>query len=474
MQTHLYNESLSQIELMNLALYRLDALAGLGLNSQGLPADIHLAHLLPSNPNHAVHEVWPATSWHAFHLNFIGLVESLEGEMGRASQTRSITEGQEHAILVSISKWDKATQEEELAELAELASSAQADVLEQIIQRSPHIHPKYLLGKGKLKEVVIKGLQRGANLIIFNQNLTPAQAQAIAEVTDVKVIDRTQLILDIFARRAHSKEGKIQVELAQLKYILPRLSGRHLSLSRLGGGIGSRGPGETKLESDRRRVRDRISHLEKDLASFTRHQGQRRTRRIKQMIPIISIVGYTNAGKSTLLNILTNSHVTAKDQPFETLDTSSRRLRFPKDQEVIITDTVGFIRDLPRELMGAFRTTLEELRDADILLHVVDATARDIEGQHQSVELILQELKLEQVPRLIVLNKCDRLPHTDIDILCHRFQAMAISALNPETIPPLVHRLQQYVNTLSKRRAAYDESSEQSHQNVAARNLAVQ
>jgi GTP-binding protein HflX len=261
----------------------------------------------------------------------------------------------------------------------------------------------------------------------------------------MKVIDRTQLILDIFARRAHSREGKIQVELAQLRYLLPRLSGggRTTAFSRLGGGIGGRGPGETKLETDRRRVRDRIAHLERELVAFARHRDQRRARRVRHLLPTISIVGYTNAGKSTLLNALTSSDVPARDRPFETLDTSSRRLRFPQDREVIITDTVGFIRDLPKDLVGAFRTTLEEMRDADLLLHLADASSRDLPGQIEAVEAILAQLELDRIPRVMVLNKCDRLDPTEADALCRRYGAVGISAIRAETLPPLVQRLDQ-------------------------------
>jgi GTP-binding protein HflX len=233
------------------------------------------------------------------------------------------------------------------------------------------------------------------------------------------------------------------VELAQLRYLLPRLSGSSTALSRLGGGIGGRGPGETKLETDRRRVRDRIAHLERELADFTRHRDQRRARRYRNMVPTISIIGYTNAGKSTLLNALTQSHVPAQDRPFETLDTSSRRLRFPRDREVIITDTVGFIRDLPKALVGAFRTTLEELRDADLLLHVVDASARQPDIQIEAVEAILTELDLMRLPRVMVFNKCDRLPPEEAVALCRRYGAVGISALEPATLPPMVERLDQ-------------------------------
>ncbi len=251
------------------------------------------------------------------------------------------------------------------------------------------------------------------------------------------------MILDIFARRAHSREGKVQVELAQLRYLLPRLSGRSTALSRLGGGIGGRGPGETKLETDRRRVRDRIDHLERELVHIARHRDQRRARRARHLLPIISIVGYTNAGKSTLLNALTESHVPAQDRPFETLDTSSRRLRFPRDREVIITDTVGFIRDLPKALVGAFRTTLAELRDADLLLHLVDASANDPATQMNAVEEILTELDLGRIPRLLIFNKCDRLREEEAGALCRRYGGLGVSALRPSTLAPLVERLAQ-------------------------------
>lgn len=285
-------------------------------------------------------------------------------------------------------------------------------------------------------------------MVIFDQTLSPAQLRAISEMTDIKVIDRTQLILDIFARRAHSREGKVQVELAQLRYLLPRLSGKGAQFSRLGGGIGTRGPGETKLETDRRRVRDRITHLERELTQFGRQQDQRRSRRSRHGLPIVSLVGYTNAGKSTLLNVLTNSQVSAQNRLFETLDTTSRRLRFPEDREVIITDTVGFVRDLPSELLGAFRTTLEELREADLVLHVVDGSAVDIDIQITAVIAILEELHLNGIPRLLVFNKCDQISPSHIESLCRRYGAIGISALQPATLHPLLARLEAHVRSL--------------------------
>jgi len=441
--THLHNEPLTQDDLTDLALLRLDLIVAIGVGPDGLPADVSLAHILPPNPRGQVYDVWAPSPFHSFQLECEAFVDALETELTRVASDHVVQDGQESAILISVSTRSRGDQEERLEELAELVRSDEITVLESVVQRSQDIHPKYLLGSGKLKEVVIKALQRGADLLIFDQDLTAAQIRTIAEVTEMKVIDRTQVILDIFARRAHSREGKIQVELAQLRYLLPRLSGKSTALSRLGGGIGGRGPGETKLETDRRRVRDRIAHLERELGAFARHRDQRRGRRFRRMVPIISIVGYTNAGKSTLLNALTESHVSVQDRPFETLDTSSRRLRFPRDREVIITDTVGFIRDLPKDLMGAFRTTLEELRDADLLVHLVDASARDLQGQVESVEAILSELELERMPRLLVFNKCDRLAPEEAEALCHRYRALGISALQPTTLTPLTDCLER-------------------------------
>jgi len=290
-------------------------------------------------------------------------------------------------------------------------------------------------------------MQIGANLLIFDHELTPAQARSLTDFTELKVIDRTQLILDIFARRAHSREGKIQVELAQLKYALPRLPTRDTALSRLTGGIGARGPGETKLEISRRRVRDRIHLLEKQTRLIEKSRGRQRVKREKTAIPIISIVGYTNAGKSTLLNTMTKSAVFTEDRLFATLDPKSSRLRFPRDAEAIITDTVGFIRDLPPDLFAAFRATLDELKEADLLLHLVDVSNPYFESQIEAVDKILQELEIAGKPTLLVFNKEDRLPDKSLlTDLCRRFGAVAISALNPASLSPLMEKLEKMVN----------------------------
>ncbi len=440
-RTHLHDQPLSQEDLTTLALLRLDLIAVLGVTPDGLPGTLHVAHLLPPNPNGQLCQIIKPVPFHQHHLEADRFVQDLEHDLQRADGSHAVGDDRQAVMLVSASPRSRIDQEDRLAELHELAESDGLRVLDRMVQRTQDGHQRYLLGSGKLKDVLMRALQKGADLLIFDQDLTPAQARAISEVTELPVIDRTQLILDIFARRAHTREGKVQVELAQLRYLLPRLSGHGASLSRLGGGIGTRGPGETKLETDRRRIRDRIAHLERELISFARHQDQRRAKRIRHGLPVVSIVGYTNAGKSTLLNQLTESHVPVEDRVFETLDTTSRRLRFPTAREVIVTDTVGFIRDLPKDLLGAFRTTLEELRDADLLLHLVDASARDLDVQISAVETIVRELNLDSIPRVLVFNKCDRLPAHEAQLLCRRYGAIGISALQPATLRPLMEHL---------------------------------
>jgi len=299
-------------------------------------------------------------------------------------------------------------------------------------------------------------MRLGADLIVFDTELSPAQVRSLSEATDLKVIDRPQLILDIFAQRAQSREGKIQVELAQLKYILPRLiAGQNSAFSRLAGGIGGRGPGETKLETDRRRVRDKITQLEKQVDNLSRQRQERRKHRVSKNVPIISLVGYTNAGKSTLLNTLTDSKVYAENKMFATLDPTSRRLRLPYEQEVIINDTVGFIRDLPEALVAAFRATLEEISDSDLLVHVVDASNPNAAAQIESVEKILLELKLNEIPQIIVLNKADLLDEDSLNALKRQIEidkhreTVSISAIQPQTLKPLVEKIGEIIGEVS-------------------------
>ncbi len=435
--THLKDQPLTKEDLTDLALLRLDMMVAIGVGEHGEPGHISVAHLLPPNLEGKTYAELPPTTFHAFQLECQQFIQSLESEIARGTPSLRATNDRPGALLVSVHSRSSSEQEEYIEETRDLIASQGIDVLGTVAQRLATVNPKYVLGVGKLTDVIIQALQSGADMLIFDRDLTPTQIKAISNMTEMKVLDRTQLILDIFAKRAHSRAGKIQVELAQLKYVLPRLSQSNTAFSRLGGGIGGRGPGETKLETDLRRVRDRIGHLERQLQSLTKHRIQQRTKRARHQVPVVSIVGYTNAGKSTLLNALTESHVPVKDQPFETLDTVSRRLRLPTGREVILTDTVGFIRDLPRGLLEAFRTTLDELHDADLLVHVVDASVSDFDRQMQVVETILAELELDRVPRILVMNKCDRLQPKEAESLCRRNHAVGVSALHKETLSPI-------------------------------------
>jgi len=440
--THLKGEDLSQDDLTDLALLRLDLMAALEVNPQGLPGKVFLGYLLPGNEQEGVWRVEEYRGLADLNLNLLDFIHSLEDELQKGFGVLQV-DGKERAILVSVVPHGRPYPiEDSLEELKELTLSTDLEVIDVVVQRPKKIHPKYLMGEGKLKDLIIKGLQSGADIIVFNHNLSPAQVNAIAEVTDLKVIDRTQLILDIFAKRAHSRDGKVRVELAQLKYLLPRLTGKGTAMSRLMGGIGGRGPGETKLEIDRRRIKDRIHHLEKQLEHLGKGRWQRRTKRLKQGLPIVSIVGYTNAGKSTLLNALTNSEVEVQDKLFATLDTSSRRLRFPKEREVIITDTVGFIRNLPLDLLGAFHSTLDELHDADLLLHVIDMGNPRFEDQMVSVEELLKELDLWHIPLLRVFNKEDTVGSEFAEKVCQRFGGVSICALDRETFFALLQKIE--------------------------------
>ena len=441
-RSHPKEQPLTQEDLTLLGLLRLDMIGTMTVTPKGEPGLLSLAHLNPPSPKGELYTLMKPTLVHLCPVNFDTFIRELEADLQRQGGSHTMAQ-KPTAILVSASPQNKADQEERLVELAELASSADLTVIDRLVQRTQSGHHRFQLGSGKLKDVLMHAMQKGADLLIFDQDLAPAQLRAIDEITDLTVIDRTQLILDIFAQRAHSREGKVQVELAQLRYLLPRLSGQGTSLSRLGGGIGSRGPGETKLETDRRRIRERIDHLEREIEAFARHQDQRRARRVRQAFPVLSIVGYTNAGKSTLLNVLTQSEVSTAPRVFETLDTTSRRLHFPHGREVILTDTVGFIRDLPKDLVAAFRTTLDEMRDADLLLHVVDAGEKDLTAHIASVETVLQSLALDQIPRVLVFNKCDQLPAGQAEVFCRRYGAIGISALQPETLPPLLRHLEE-------------------------------
>ncbi|HWP34847.1 MAG TPA: GTPase HflX [Thermodesulfobacteriota bacterium] len=441
--TRLGGEGLTKEDLTDLALLRLDLMGVIDVGADGLPGQIHLAHLLPPNPQNENWRLLPPTPAYALDLDFAAFIHALEDEIARAQGARDVGDTRPRALLVSVTTDRSSRPEASLEELKELARSDDIVVLDAVLQRRQRLDPSYLVGRGKLDELIMQSLRLGADLLVFDQDLTPAQARSISDAARLRVIDRTQLILDIFARRAQSRDGKLQVELAQLRYTLPRLAARDGHLSRLGGGIGTRGPGETKLEADRRRIRRRIQQLEREIEALSRGRAQRRARREAGGLPVLSIVGYTNAGKSTLLNRLTNSQVVAEDRLFATLDPTARRLRFPEAREAIVTDTVGFIRDLPKDLVAAFRATLEELAYADLLLHVVDVSNPDWPQQRQAVEAILEELGLGHLPRLLVFNKQDRLPPGEAEALARLHGAVAISAARGEGLDRLLHAIEE-------------------------------
>jgi GTP-binding protein HflX len=451
--THLDAAALSQDDLMDLVFLRLDCIAALQLDPHGGATHLQVAHILPGDrADHHGWEIFPPTPLHAFDLDFLQLVQSLEAELERNRSALLAGGRSDRALLVGVAPLaggvDREAAETSMAELAELARTSGIEVADVILQRQRQSNPKYLIGKGKLSEIVLRALQCGVDLLIFDQELNPSQVRSLTDITELRVIDRTQLILDIFAQRAQSREGKIQVEMAQLKYLRPRLGVKDDALSRLTGGIGARGPGETKLEINRRRLSERIAHLERELATVRRNRGQRRSQRLRKELPIISIVGYTNAGKSTLLNTLTHSRVSVENKLFATLDPTSRRLRFPRDFAVIITDTVGFIRDLPKDLLDAFAATLEELNDADLLLHVVDISNPHFEEHMESVERILTQLDLHKKPNILVFNKKDRVDAELLTRKLRRHGGVAVSALDSGTLEPLILALQDQVEAL--------------------------
>jgi len=436
LHTHLVPEGLSREDLMDLLFLRLDSISVLTVDEWGQPMQFQNAHLMPPEPGkedsgYTTGELMP---WDRVEINFTEQAEHLEQEFGRVIDD-AVSTGTDadavRAVLVSVALDPRPVQERHLAELAELARTAGVSVTGSMIQRVASIHPRHILGRAKLAELEVLALQGQASLIIFDGELSPAQLNSLAELTERKVMDRTQLILDIFAKHAVTKAGKLQVEMAQLQYSLPRLSGRDRSLDRLAGGIfGNKGRGETKLELDRRRIRERITRIRKDLDELRRQRFHTRARRARQGLPLAALVGYTNAGKSTLLNTLTKADVLSENKLFATLDPTTRRLRFPKERELVLADTVGFIRSLPKELTEAFRATLEELEAADLLIHVVDASHPERDQQMESVERILADMELQNVPRITLMNKWDCVPAGDrVAFLLDRPDAIPVSAL---------------------------------------------
>lgn len=449
--THLKDESLTTDDLTDLALLRLDLMAVITITNEGRPYQVHVGHILPKISDKEPYQILLPLDPSQLDIGCLNLIQALETELAKVRSLYDAEIRKERALLISVTAAPRHIALDSLAELEELSESSDIEVVGTVLQQRRRVDTRFLMGLGKLKDLTILALQKGATFIIFDQELNPSQIRSITDQIDLKVIDRTQLILDIFAQRAQTREGKFQVELAQLKYLLPRLITKNTAMSRLTGGIGGRGPGETKLEINRRRVRDRIAKLEKELSLVKKHRKQQKARRNKRGLPVISIIGYTNAGKSTLLNTLTKSSVLAESRLFATLDPASRRLKFPKDIEVIITDTVGFIKNLPKDLMVAFRATLEELENADLLLHVIDISNPRFEDQIESVEKILADLNLQNIPEIRVLNKQDLVDQETIDKLNRILDGIPVSANDVSTLMPLIEKMEAVIEQIKER-----------------------
>jgi GTP-binding protein HflX len=442
--THLRGEPLTQDDLNDLALLRLDLIAMIQADESGNAGKIELAHILPGLDGDQKSEPFrriEARDVYQLNFNFEEEIRALESEFSRVTGRRAGETQKERALILSLTPGEGAR-----SEIAELVKAAGVEIAEVIPLSGGRIHPRTVVGQGRLQRIALVAMRRSADVAIFDIDLKPAQARAFEDTTGLKAVDRTQLILDIFAQRARSRDGKLQVELAQLKYSLPRLTEEDAGLSRLVGGIGGRGPGETVLEIGRRRARSRIRSLEKEIQRLSRQRGVRRRRRIRQGLPVLSIIGYTNAGKSTLLNALTESEIDTADQMFVTLDPTSRRLRFPKQGDVIISDTVGFIRDLPPDLVAAFKATLEELSDAALLLHVVDASDPNLERKMDAVNRVLSDLDLNHIRRLVVMNKADVVESSFLQGLCERYDAIAVSALKRQDLDRLLETAEKLIN----------------------------
>ena len=443
LHTHLSPDGISQEDLMDMLFLRLDAVIALSVNPTGDPVQWQAAHLLPSGATGKPYHLDAPQPWDRTAAQFTATAEALEEELARRGEDAREAADAPRALLVSVAAQPRILQERNLDELAELARTAGLTVAGRMAQRVAQVNPRLILGKGKVAELEVLALQGRAGMLVFDGELSPAQLHNLADITERKVIDRTQLILDIFAQHAVTRAGKLQVELAQLRYTQPRLVGKNRAMDRLMGGIGGRGPGETKLETDRRKSRERMARIRKELDQLRRQRAFTRARRSRQGIPLAALVGYTNAGKSTLLNRLTRSDVLAENKLFATLDPTTRRLRFPAEREIILADTVGFIRNLPKELMDAFRATLEELEAADLLVHVADASHPDLLQQISAVETILAEMELDRVPRLLVLNKWDQLAAPARAELADAFPlALPVSAKSGDGLNYLLEQLE--------------------------------
>ncbi len=450
--THPTGDSeLSTLDLTSLKEMRFDLMAALGVDARAAVSQVSFAYISGwgGEEEALVDTVGPLSLDDFIAMDLAYLTAQIDRRLEERGKTVSLAE-KEQAILVGVerqSSWDIADSLEELAQLAETAGAV---VVDRMWQKRDRPDAALFVGRGKVQEIAAARQEKGANLIIFDDELSPAQQRNLEQNLGTKVLDRTALILDIFAQRARTHEGKLQVELAQLKYNLPRLGGQGLVLSRLGGGIGTRGPGETKLEVDRRRIRDRIADIEREIKLIRRHRELHRQRRQSARVPGIALVGYTNAGKSTLLNALTAADVLAEDKLFATLDPTTRKITLPGGQEALLTDTVGFIQKLPHQLVAAFRATLEEVVQADLLLHVIDASHPRHLEQSDAVFSVLGELGAADKPVIPVYNKIDRLDsHHLKERLLRNPDSVAISARGGQGVADLLDRIRAFLRRRS-------------------------
>jgi len=442
LHTHLGDTGITEEDLMDLVFLQLDSICVLTVNGEGAPHTFQWAHLMPYSAGSRLYHYSSHFPWDQVDIDFSSEVEGLEKEFARSNPEAVSSSDPERAILLSVDTRPKHVQENSLLELRELVQTAGLKVTETMIQRVNKVNPKHILGKGKLAELEILALQTFSSTLVFDRELTPAQIRNLSRITERKILDRTQVILDIFAQHASSRAGKLQVELAQLNYTLPRLSDQNKAFSRLSGGIGGRGPGETKLELDKRRIADRKTKIKKELDKVRQNRAHTRQRRNFAGMPIVALVGYTNAGKSTLLNTLTNSGIHTANNLFATLDPTSRRLRFPQDREVILTDTVGFINYLPDNLKESFLATLEELHSADLLVQVADASHPELENQVQAVNSILEDMDLGETPRILALNKWDLVSEEGRGALRNLYpDGVPMSAVDRASLDPLIDRI---------------------------------
>lgn len=454
---------LAHDDLETLRMLSLDATIAVIAREPGHTPDVQVAWLLPSNASGRFWEVRPPAPATGLRERFDETVRDVETQMRRdATDARTGRGGlrTQDAAIVVLPLFDRrADPDWAVAELRSLCATAGVAVVEAVVQRRPAPDPKWLVGQGKLKELAMLGLQRGVDLLVFGAALSPSQQRSIAAETGLRVIDRNQLILDIFARHAKSNEGRLQVELAQLRYNLPRLSEKDDAMSRLTGGIGAQGPGETKLELGRRRARERIHLLEQRLKALAADRAERRRRRVEAEVPVVALVGYTNAGKSTLFNALTGSTVLVQDLLFATLDPTVRRVFLPGGVAALLCDTVGFIRDLPSEIEGVFRATLEEVEGARLLVLVADASDPNIDEQVRSVRRILGDLGFRDRPQVLVLNKADRVAdEASLALRASLLDALPASALQRATLEPVARAIASALEPIEASRSRSPEA----------------